>query len=391
MQFTFQLLTRSGRITYDDLRLRDSRFVDAVDRWAMQKANSLLTYHPHAIFAPPPMFTAMRLRNLMLSNRLILSPRLSYSAEDGMPGEGYAEQMSNDMLAGAALVMTEPIAISAGGRITPESAGLYKASHVEAWTRIVESIHTRTSAKLALLLNHAGRRGSTRPRAQGLDWPLSHNNWPLLSASAIPYTLYNQVPKEMDRAEMDHVREDFVRAAQMAREAGFDLLQLHFAHGYLLASFISPLTNQRNDEYGGDLERRMRFPLEVFDAVRAAWPQDKPISVALSASDGVKGGFDIDDAVIVARMLKSHGCDIIAVLAGQTTVDSEPAYGRGFLTPFSERIRNEASIPTMVGGYLTTSNEVNTILAAGRADLCIIDPPHLNGRSNGEDYFYGKQ
>jgi len=187
------------------------------------------------------------------------------------------------------------------------------------------------------------------------------------------------------------VREDFVRAALMAHEAGFDLLQLHFAHGYLLASFISPLTNQRNDEYGGDLQHRMRFPLEVFDAVRAAWPQDKPISVALPASDYAKGGFDIDDAVIVARMLRAHGCDIIAVLAGQTTVDSEPAYGRGFLTPLSERIRNEASIPTMVGGYLTTSNEVNTILAAGRADLCIVDPPQLNGRSNREDYLYDKQ
>ncbi len=392
MQFTFQLLTRSGRITYDDLRLRDSRFVDAVDRWAMQKANSLLTYHhPQAIFAPPPVFTPVRLRNLVLSNRLVLSPRLSYPAQDGMPGEGHAEQMSNDTLAGAALVVTEPIATSAGGRITPESAGLYKASHVEAWIRIVESIHTRTAAKLALLLNHAGRRGSTRPRAQGLDRPLSHSNWPLLSASAIPYTLYSQVPKQMDRAEMDHVREDFVRAALMAHEAGFDLLQLHFAHGYLLASFISPLTNQRNDEYGGDLQHRMRFPLEVFDAVRAAWPQDKPISVALPAGDYAKGGFDIDDAVIVARMLRAHGCDIIAVLAGQTTVDSEPAYGRGFLTPLSERIRNEASIPTMVGGYLTTSNEVNTILAAGRADLCIVDPPQLNGRSNREDYLYDKQ
>jgi len=181
----------------------------------------------------------------------------------------------------------------------------------------------------------------------------------------------------MDRAGMERVREDFVRAAKMAHEAGFDLLQLHFAHGYLLASFISPLTNVRNDEYGGDLEQRLRFPLEVFDAVRAAWPQDKPISAALSATDCARGGLDVDDAVIIARILKTHGCDIIAVLAGQTTVDSEPAYGRGFLTPFSDRIRNEAAIPTMVGGYLTTSDEVNTILAAGRADLCIIDPPQL--------------
>src|SRR5260221_245565 len=192
--------------------------------------------------------------------------------------------------------------------------------------------------------------------------------------------IHSQVPMEMDRADMDRVREDFVRAAKMAHEAGFDLLQLHFAHGYLLASFISPLTNVRSDEYGGDLEQRMRFPLEVFDAVRAAWPQDKPIAVALSATDYARDGLEVDDAVIAARRLKAHGCDIIAVLAGQTTGDSEPAYGRGFLTPLSDRIRNEAAIPTMVGGYLTKSDEVNTILAAGRADLCIIDPPQLLGQ-----------
>jgi anthraniloyl-CoA monooxygenase len=378
VQFTFQLLTRSGRITYDDLRLRDNRFVEAVDRWAMQKASALVTGHyPQLIFAPPPMFTPMGLRTLTLSNRLVLSPRPACPAQDGLPGEGYAAQISNCALAGAGLVVTEPTAISAEGRVTPESAGIYDTRHVEAWMRIIEPIHTRTPAKGGLLLNHAGRRGSTRPGAQGLDRPLHHGNWPLLSASPLPYTPHSQVPREMDRADMDRVREDFVRAAKMAHEAGFDLLQLHFAHGYLLASFISPLTNVRSDEYGGNLEQRMRFPLEVFDAVRAAWPQDKPISVALSATDYARGGLEVDDAVIAARRLKAHGCDIIAVLAGQTTVDSEPAYGRGFLTTLSDRIRNEAAIPTMVGGYLTTSDEVNTILAAGRADLCIIDPPQL--------------
>ena len=390
VQFTFQLLTRSGRITYDDLRLRDNRFVEAVDRWAMQKANALDTDHyPQLIFAPPPMFTPMRLRTLTLSNRLVLSPRPACPAQDGLPGEEYAAQISSCALAGAGLVVTEPIAISAEGRITPESAGIYDTRHVEAWMRIIESIHTGTQAKVGLLLNHAGRRGSTRPGAQGLDRPLHHGNWPLLSASPIPYTPHSQVPREMDRADMDRVREDFVRAAKMAHEAGFDLLQLHFAHGYLLASFISPLTNVRSDEYGGDLEQRMRFPLEVFDAVRAAWPQDKPIAVALSATDYARDGLEVDDAVIAARRLKAHGCDIIAVLAGQTTGDSEPAYGRGFLTPLSDRIRNEAAIPTMVGGYLTTSDEVNTILAAGRADLCIIDPPQLLGQDWRNPY--GKQ
>lgn len=384
MQFTFQLLTRSGRISYDDLRLRDPRFGDMVDRWATQKASSLLIgensaeVHPQAFFAPPPMFTPMRLRTLTLPNRLILSPLSSCSAFDGIPGEGYAEQMHKAALGCAGLVLTEPIAISADGRITPESTGIYDTSHVEAWKRIVEFIHAHTSTKVAIQLNHAGRRGSTRSRAEGLDRALRQGNWPLLSASPIPYTPYSQVPKEMNRADMDRVCHDFVLSARRAHEADFDLSQLHFGHGYLLASFISPLTNHRNDEYGGDIEHRMRFPLEVFDAVRAAWPQHKPISVAISVTDSAKGGFDVDDAVIVAQMLKAHRCDIIAVVAGQTTIDSEPAYGRGYLTPLSDRVRNEAGIPTMVGGYLTTSDEVNTILAAGRADLCIMNPPQLD-------------
>jgi len=276
------------------------------------------------------------------------------------------------------LVLTELTAVSAEGRITPDSPGIYNAEQRAAWKRIVEHVHSVSPAKMALQLGHAGRRGSTRPRSEGLDRPLRRGNWPLLSASSIPYTPQSQVPREMDRATMDQVRNEFVRAARMAQEAGFDLLHLHFAHGYLLASFLSPLTNLRNDEYGGDLERRLCFPLEIFDAVRAAWPQDKPISVALSVTDCVKGGFTIEDAIVVARTLKAHGCDMLEILAGQATIDSEPAYGRGFLTAFSDRLRNEASIPTIVGGYLTTSNEINTILAAGRADLCIMEIPHLH-------------
>ncbi len=404
VQFTFNLLTRSGRITYDDLRLRDPRFGDMVDRWAAQKANSMLTdCHPErsegsvvaplpiftpvvtlsaakGLVAPPPLFTPLRLRTINLSNRLVLSPLSSCAAQNGIPGEAYMHQVQSAASGGAGLVVTEPVATSADGRISPGNAGMYDPKHVEAWKRNVEFIHTHTPAKVAIQLNHAGRRGSTRPRAEGLDRPLRDGNWPLLSASPIPYTPYSQVPKEMDRTDMDRVRDDFLLATQRAREAGFDVLQLNFAHGYLLASFISPLTNYRNDEYGGDLEHRMRFPLEIFDAVRAAWPQDKPISVVISASDCAKGGFEVDDVVVVASMFKEYGCDIIAVAAGQTTIDSEPAYGRGFLTPFSDRIRNEADITTMVGGYLTTSDEVNTILAAGRADLCIMDPPQLNAR-----------
>jgi anthraniloyl-CoA monooxygenase len=386
MQFTFQLLTRSGRITYDDLRLRDPYFGDAVDRWAMQKADSLpgsshsLEKHPQTIFAPPPAFTPMGLRTLTLPNRIVLSPLSSCPALNGIPHEGYTTHMRKCALSGAGLVITEPIAISAEGRITPDSAGIYDTDHVTAWSNGVEFIHTHTPAKVAVQLNHAGRRGSTRPRMQGLDRPLREGNWSLLSASPISYTPQSQIPREMDRIDMDRVRDDFVCAAQLAQEADFDLLQLNFAQGYLLASFISPLTNLRGDEYGGELDYRMRFPLEVFDAVRAAWPQEKPISVAICATDYVKGGFEIDDAVSVVRILKAHGCDIIAVLAGQTTIEGEPAYGRGFLTPLSDRIRNEAGIPTMVGGYLTTSNEVNTVLAAGRADLCIMDPPLMKNQ-----------
>ncbi len=380
--FTFNLLTRSGRITYDDLRLRDQRYGDVVDRWytnkALSQSNTENSSATQTLFAPPPLFTPLTLRRVHLPNRIALSPYPDCAAQNGLPVEAYANQMQRAACCGAGLVEAEQVAISAQGRITPDCAGIYHTDHVEAWKRVVEFIHNHTSAKVAIQLNHAGRRGSTRSRTNGLDRPLQEDNWPLFSSSPVPYSPSNQVPIEMKRADMDRVRDDFVLATQRAHEAGFDVLQLNFAQGYLLASFISPLTNLRQDEYGGDLHHRMCFPLEIFDAVRETWPQDKPIFVTISASDCVKGGLEVDDAVRVAQMLKEHACDIIAVVTGQTTIDSEPAYGRGFLTPFSDRIRNEAEILTMVGGYLTTGDEVNTIIAAGRADLCILDPPQLN-------------
>lgn len=453
-QFVFHLLTRSGRVTYDDLRLRDSHFVETVDRWFAERTiensrigppmgdsppgsptlgevpgsgayrvkfaprptqvevsppelgeigrarsdgeppNSLklapIGYSPQdwgtggargrrsaVIVAPPPMFMPLTLRGLTLSNRVVLPARAAYTADNGMPNDRHQAELNSRALAGAALVMTEPVAISAEGRITPGCVGLYCAEHVAAWAQIVDFIHANSAARVAIRLGHAGRRGSTRPRWEGLDRPLREANWPLISASPLPYTPQSQVPTELDRSGMDRVCGDFARSARMAHEAGFDLLQLHFAHGYLLASFLSPLTNRRSDDYGGSLENRLRFPLEVFDAVRAAWPPDKPISVALSATDWVKGGFDVDDAVVVARVLKAHGCDLIEVLAGQTTAEAEPVYGPGFLTPYSDRLRNEARIPTLVGGHMTTSGELNTVLAAGRADLCILDMPWL--------------
>ena len=373
MQFTFQLLTRSGRISYDDLRLRDSRFGDAVNRWAAKKAVGI-----SPLIAPPPLFMPLTLRKLRLTNRVVvlqetLAERPANAEQHGIPDSVSITQLLSRAQGEVGLVLTEPMAVSAGGRITSQSACMYDASHMTVWVRILETLHAQTGAKFGIQLVHAGRRGSTRPRSEGLDRPLLHGNWPLLSASPLAYTFQSQVPKEMDRSDMESVRNDFARAAKMAHEAHFDLLQLHFAQGYLLASFLSPLTNRRSDEYGGSLEQRMRFPLEVFDAVRAIWPEHKPISVALSVTDCVKGGFSVEDTIVVARTLQEHGCDIIAVLAGQTTPDGEPAYGRGFLTPLSDRVRNEAGIPTLVGGYLTTSNEMNTILAAGRADLCIMD------------------
>jgi anthraniloyl-CoA monooxygenase len=380
--FTCNLLTRSGRITYDDLRLRDQRFGDAVDRWyankTLSQSNNQNSSAAQTLFAPPPLLTPLTLRQVHLPNRIALSPRPNCAAQNGLLAEAYAKQLQSAACSGAGLVETEQVAISAQGRITRDSAGLYHATHVEAWKRVVEFIHNHTSAKVAIRLNHAGRRGSSRSRAEGLDRSLQEGNWSLYSASSIPYSPSNQVPIEMKRADMDSVRDDFVLATQRAHVAGFDVLQLNFAQGYLLASFISPLTNHRQDEYGGDLHHRMRFPLEIFDAVRIVWPHDKPIFITISASDCVKGGLEVDDAVRVAQMLKEHACDLIAVVTGQTTIESVPAYGRGFLTPFSDRIRNEAGILAMVGGYLTTGDEVNTIIAAGRADLCIMDPPQLN-------------
>jgi anthraniloyl-CoA monooxygenase len=303
-----------------------------------------------------------------------LSPSPTYSASDGLPSATLAAQLNRQALGGAGLIMTEPVAISAEARITPGDAGMYRPEHVAAWRQITDFIHANSPAKVAIQLNHAGRRGSTRPRQEGLDRPLRAGNWPLLSASALPYAPHSQLPKAMERTDMENVCGDFVRAAQMAHEAGFDWLHLHFGHGYLPASFLSPLTNRREDEYGGSLENRLRFPLELFAAVRAAWPEDKPLSVALNVSDGVAGGFELAEAVQVAQAIKAHGCDLIEVLAGQTTPEAHLAYVPGFLTPFSDWLHSKAGIATMVGGHLTTTAEVNTILAAGRADLCIMHP-----------------
>jgi anthraniloyl-CoA monooxygenase len=374
--FAFQLLTRSGRITYDDLRFRDAGFGALVDRWFAEKgAEAVGESGPAPLVAPEPLFALLRLREQVLANRVVTQPIAPCPARDGVPAPEYLSALLSGAERRVGLVVTEVCAVSPEGRATPADSGLYSDEHTAAWSGLVREVRERTGAALCVQIGHAGRRGATRPRSEGLDRPLREGAWPLLAPSPLPHTPASHVPREMDRDDMDAVREAFVRAAQRALEAGFDLLQVHMAHGYLLASFLSPLTNKRDDEYGGEPFNRARYPLEVFDAVREVWPQDRPLAVALSAGDFARNGATVEDAVVFARLLKAHGCDLVTVLAGYTVPYSELPYGKGFLVPLSDRIRNEAGILTVAGGYLTTSNEINTALAAGRADLCILDEP----------------
>jgi anthraniloyl-CoA monooxygenase len=273
--------------------------------------------------------------------------------------------------------MTEMTDVSAEARISPGCAGMYQPGHVKAWRRIIDFVHTETNSKIGIQLGHAGRKGATKLAWLGMDEPLEEGEWPILAPSPIPWTEKNQVPREMTRKDIEKVVEDHVRATKMSVEAGFDWLEIHAAHGYLLSTFVSPLTNQRKDEYGGTLENRLRLPLEVFDGVRGAWPSDRPISVRISATDWSPGGIEAADAVTIAKAFKDHGCDIIDVSAGQTVSFAKPVYGRQFQTPFSERVRIEAGIPTMAVGNISSYADANTILAAGRADLAVLARAHL--------------
>jgi anthraniloyl-CoA monooxygenase len=332
---------------------------------------------PAVMAAPPPMFTPFRLRGLLLANRVVVSPMSQYSAEDGTPNDWHLIHLGSRAVGGAGLVFAEMTDVSPEARISPWCPGLYTPEHAAAWKRIVGFVHGETDAKIAVQLGHAGRKGSTRKLWEGDSEPLPEGNWPILAPSAIPYFPHSQVPREVTRADMDGVTADFVRATRLAALAGFDMLEIHMAHGYLLAGFISPLTNRRTDAYGGSLENRMRFPLEVFDAVRAAWPAGRPMSVRISAVDWYPGGHEPADAVEVARLLKAHGCDAVDVSAGQTVPDQRPVYGRLFQTPFADRIRHEVGIATMAVGNISSYADVNTILAAGRADLCLLARAHL--------------
>lgn len=373
LQFTYALLTRSQRVSHENLRIRDPRWLGEMEKWFAGEALG------HPVEAPmPPMFTPWRLRGLTLANRVAVSPMATYRAVDGEPGDFHFVHYGARAMGGAGLVFTEMTCVSPEGRITPGCAGLYTDAQEAAWWRIVDYVHTESSAKFCLQLGHSGAKGSTRLGWEGMDTPLESGNWPIIAASDIAWSPANQKPRPMTRADMDKVRDDFVAATRRGLAAGFDMIELHAAHGYLLSGFITPLQNRRTDQYGGSLENRLRFPLEVFAAMRAAWPDDKPMSVRISATDWVgTDGVTPEDAVAVARAFHDVGADLIDVSAGQTSTRARPVYGRMFQTPFSDLIRNETGVSTMAVGNIYEIDHVNGIIASGRADLCALARPHL--------------
>ncbi|MDE2720074.1 bifunctional salicylyl-CoA 5-hydroxylase/oxidoreductase [Candidatus Palauibacter polyketidifaciens] len=385
VQFAFNLITRSLRITHSNLALRDPEFTARVDRWFAERAAADAATGagrppPGSVAsgpAPPPLLAPFRLRELELKNRVVVSAMCQYSAEDGTPDDWHLVNLGSRAIGGAGLVMSEMTDVSREGRISLGCTGMYAPAHVGAWKRIVDFVHRHSEAAIGMQLGHAGRKASTRLSWEGDNEPLEEGGWPIMAASPVSWFEHSPVPREMTRRDMDRVTAEFRRAAEMSEEAGFDLLEIHFAHGYLLASFISPLTNLREDEYGGDADGQLRFPLEVLAAVRAVWPAEKPISVRISAVDWAEGGMTPDGAVEVARRLRDAGVDIIDVSAGQTVPWQEPVYGRQYQTPFSDRIRHEAAIATMAVGNISSFMDVNTILAAGRADLCCLARAHL--------------
>ncbi|MBC7942797.1 MAG: bifunctional salicylyl-CoA 5-hydroxylase/oxidoreductase [Chitinophagaceae bacterium] len=378
-QFAYSMLTRSQRISHENLRLRDKDYIAHYEDWL---AGSAGAQRQPAQAPIPPMFTPYQLRSVRLKNRVVVSPMAQYSCDDGLPADYHLVHLGARAMGGAGLVFAEMTCPSPDARITPGCPGLWNAAQRDGWKRIVDYVHGHSDAKIAIQLGHAGAKGSTRRAWDGIDLPLpadgAEANWPLLSASPQQYLDgVSAWSRAMTRADMDCVRDDFVRSTQYAAEAGFDWLELHCAHGYLLSSFISPLTNQRGDDYGGSLANRLRYPLEVFAAVREVWPQDKPISVRISAHDWVEGGITPDDAVAIARAFKAAGADLIDCSSGQVSKLEKPVYGRMFQTPFADRVRNEAGIPTIAVGAISEADHVNSIVAAGRADLCAVARPHL--------------
>ncbi len=375
-QFTYALLTRSQRVSHENLRLRDKAWLEQIETILAARA------YGRAVAGPvPPMFTPFRLREMWLKNRVVVSPMSMYSAVDGLPSDWHLVHYGSMALGGAGLVYTEMTDISPEARITPGCAGIWNPEQEAAWKRIVDFVHGNSEAKFCLQLGHAGPKGSTKVGWEGMDEPLDEGNWDIIGPSAVPYSAANQIPRAMTRSDMEYVLQNYVTAAKRADRAGFDMLELHCAHGYLLSAFITPLMNRRTDKYGGSLENRLRFPLEVFQALRRTWPDHKPMSVRISANDWMgDAGIGPDDAVRIGRAFVDAGADIIDVSAGQTSPDADPIYGRMFQTPFADQIRNEAGIPTMAVGNIYEIDHVNSIIAAGRADLCCLARPHLIDR-----------
>jgi anthraniloyl-CoA monooxygenase len=373
VQFSYSLLTRSQRISHENLRQRDPQWLASAEKWFEQKATGR---KPNG--SRPPMFVPFRTRGIELQNRVCVSPMAQYKAKDGTPNDWHFAHYAERAKGGAGLVFTEMTCVSPQGRISPGCTGMYSDAHERAWKRLVNFVHTETEAKIAIQLGHSGPKGSTQLGWEESDTPLAENNWEVVSASAVPWSPENQMPRALTRTEMDDIRDEFVRSAEMAARIGFDWLELHYAHGYLMSSFITPLSNKRRDEYGGSLENRMRFPLEILRAVRSVWPDEKPISVRISAHDWVgPDGVQPQDAVEIARMLGEAGVDVVDVSAGQTSTRAQPVYGRMFQTPFSDQVRNEAGIATLAVGNIYEPDHVNSILMAGRADLVCLARPHL--------------
>jgi anthraniloyl-CoA monooxygenase len=372
-QFAYSLLTRSQRISHENLRLRDRAWLEGIEGWLAARADHGTPNRPI-----PPMFLPFKLRDMTLANRIVVSPMATYSAHDGLPNDFHLVHLGSRALGGASLVFTEMTCVTPGGRITPGCAGMYSEAQMHAWRHIVDFVHGQSDARICLQLGHSGLKGSTKLGWEGMDEPLDVDNWEIIAPSPVAWSPRNQVPRPMTRRDMDAVRDAFVQATRHAEQAGFDMIELHAAHGYLLSSFISPLTNRRTDEYGGDLANRLRYPLEVFRAMRAEWPAHKPMSVRISATDWVDGGITADDAVAIAHAFKQAGVDLMDVSAGQTSIEAKPVYGRMFQTPFADRIRNEVGIATMAVGNITEPDHLNSIIAAGRADLCALARPHLS-------------
>ena len=373
VQFAYSLLTRSQRISHENLRLRDREWLEGVERWFWQRATD-----GRSNMTAPPMFAPFKMREMTIENRIIVSPMAMYSAVDGTPNDFHFVHYGERAMGGAGLVFTEMTCISPEGRISPGCTGMWNDEHVFAWKRIVDFVHANSKAKICLQLGHSGAKGSTRVGWEGDNEPLVDGNWPVMAASDVAWSPVNQVPHAMTRADMDAVRDQFVAAVQMGLDAGFDMIELHAAHGYLLSGFLTPLQNRRTDEYGGSLENRLRYPLEVFAAMRAGWPSDRPMSVRISATDWAGDqGITPDEAVQIAEAFAREGSDLIDVSAGQTWTGAQPVYGRMFQTPFSDKLRNEGKLATMAVGNIYEPDHANSILAAGRADLVALARPHL--------------